>query len=539
MLKRAVILGAAALLALATAGCSSGVAGSVDPDGGSTISGDAGPPDAGAADAGTADAGADDAGADDAGTPDAGTADAGAADAGAADAGESTAPLTNTSFAPMALSVALPNPERGWAAWTGTDLVGSYDAASVAGAFSQGRRLASCLLSLAAYRTQALPGTYLTDLDAALRRVRAAGMKCVVWFAYDFTAAGNDATATQIAAHLSQLAPVLQANADAIAYVKAGFIGAWGEWHSSQNQNSCGYNSGTTPCSVADANRLLVRDALLGAFHPLDLVQFRYPRDCLQWFPTVLTGADAFGPSSQARVGAHNDCFLAGPTDTGTYSTTAAVQAAQRAYVAALTEYTPYGVETAANCDLPHRTSCADIQAEGARYHLAWFKGPSADIAEWTGAWASGGCATEVGNLMGYRLQLDGLSHQDAAAPGQSVTFQVSLRNVGWARVFSPRRLRVLLVRGATTLVADADADLRALPSQATGSTVQAVHLTVPAGAPLGSYDVFLQVPDTWPTTRGLAAFAVRFANADAAGPGQQWDAAAFRLSTGTRLTVR
>ena len=36
-----------------------------------------------------------------------------------------------------------------------------------------------------------------------------------------------------IAGHIEQLAPVVKANADQVYVLQAGFIGSWGEWHSS------------------------------------------------------------------------------------------------------------------------------------------------------------------------------------------------------------------------------------------------------------------------------------------------------------------
>jgi len=45
-------------------------------------------------------------------------------------------------------------------------------------------------------------------------------------------------------------------------------------------------------------------------------IGFRYPPDLQKWYPD---------PREQHRVGLHNDCFLSGPTDTGTYQVTLTV----------------------------------------------------------------------------------------------------------------------------------------------------------------------------------------------------------------------
>ena len=50
-------------------------------------------------------------------------------------------------------------------------------------------------------------------------------------------------------------------------------------------------------------------------------------------------------------------------------------------------------------------------------------------------AWKNGGCYNEVSRSMGYRFQLDAVSHDTQVARGGSVAVAVDLRNVGWARM--------------------------------------------------------------------------------------------------------
>jgi hypothetical protein len=141
--------------------------------------------------------------------------------------------------------------------------------------------------------------------------VREVGIKFIVRFSYnDGTSAPNtqpDATLAQVLRHIEQLAPILEANKDVIAWFEAGFIGAWGEWHSSTN----GLDS--------DANKAIIRDALLANFPADRFILFRYPGDFIGWHPQPLTEAQAFSGTDQARAGHHNDCFLASDSDFGTY----------------------------------------------------------------------------------------------------------------------------------------------------------------------------------------------------------------------------
>jgi Domain of unknown function (DUF4874) len=185
-------------------------------------------------------------------------------------------PLTTTTFSSTTADFA--NPERGFYGWAGNDFVTQYDAGSVQAAYAAGQRLAFAKVELDKYRSSDLPDAWLTQLGNSFAEVRKAGMKVTLLFSYDFSAGGQDASAALIKRHIEQLRPILAANADLIPYMRAGFIGAWGEWHSSQSGNSCGYNApATVTCTQADANRLLVRDALLANMPATTQIGFRYP----------------------------------------------------------------------------------------------------------------------------------------------------------------------------------------------------------------------------------------------------------------------
>lgn len=474
---------------------------------------DAGVPDAGVPDAGVPDAGTE----EDAGTPDAGAPDAGTPDAGIPDAGAPTdAGLVVASFAPS--TAVIPNPERGWYRWASGDFGASLDVGAVDDAYVEGFRIVYAMVNLQAFRTTAISQQFLTDLAARLVTLRMHGMKAVLRFAYDYTAGGNDATSAQISAHLQQLAPVLTANADAIAIFQAGFIGAWGEWHSSKNSNSYGYmtNAGVTQ-ATADANRLIVRDALLTAVPAGIPIAFRYPGDLIKWYPQA---------TAQSRGGLHNDCWLSGPNDTGTYSSQA-----ERTYIQTLSADAAFGGETC-DADTPLRTSCNDVRTEGAQYHLAYLNREYFD--GFFTAWMNGGCYDEVTRQMGYRLQLDGVRHVARVARGGTVRVEVDLRNVGWARLFSARPLVVTLRSGNTSVSGSSTALLSSLDSQATTSRRFFVDVTAPPT--VGDYTVELSAPDVHATTSADARFAIRFANADSGA--QQWNATRAAFVTGTRITV-
>jgi hypothetical protein len=443
----------------------------------------------------------------------------------ASQAAESTATPVSATFTTTSSSTVYPNPDRGFYDWAGADMITDWNAANLVNSRNAGYRLIQCSVDLLSYRTVDIPGSLLTTLQSRFDDVRAAGMKCAMWFRYDAGGSGNDATAAQIAVHAAQLGPVVKANADVIAAARAGFYGAWGEWHDSLNGNN------------TDAARLSIRDSVLGMYHKYTPVGFRNPAHFMLWFPSVLPASRAFTGSTQSRVGFHNDCLLGSNSDVGTFSSEA-----QRTYAASLTEYTSSGPHE--TCGVSGggtagqiRVGCSassGIMFDGPRFHLNILNATYDTAVNST--WSSGGCYNQVAGYLGYRLQLDSISHQGSVTAGDSVTFNVLARNIGWARFMFPRRLQVVLTKGGTTLTANANVDMRQLPSQATKSSKIPIRYTVPIGTSTGSWTVHLKLPDFWSATAANAYYAVRFQNADATG--QTWDATNARLSTNTTLTV-
>ena len=213
-----------------------------------------------------------------------------------------------------------PNPERGFYHHNGDCDKNDFSLATLQGfRTSQNISLVMCVFYLAEFKTSAISQAALTRFQNQMSTVRAAGLKAIVRFAYTESTTGDDATKARVLADLDQLAPYLKANSDVIEVVQAGLIGAWGEWYYTQNFG----NEGTV--TAADwANRKAVTDKLLSVLPSSRMIQVRTPKiKRTMSGTTALTPAQAYNGSAQARVGHHNDCFLASPDDFGTYENTA------------------------------------------------------------------------------------------------------------------------------------------------------------------------------------------------------------------------
>ncbi|MGC9342575.1 MAG: DUF4874 domain-containing protein, partial [Bacteroidales bacterium] len=103
---------------------------------------------------------------------------------------------------------------------------------------NQNISLVLSLYYLEKFKNSPLSQKQLNLIESDFGKLREAGVKCVLRFAYTNTMEGENATDAPIEiveTHIDQLKPILQENGDVVAFVQAGFIGAWGEWHSSSN----------------------------------------------------------------------------------------------------------------------------------------------------------------------------------------------------------------------------------------------------------------------------------------------------------------
>ncbi len=439
--------------------------------------------------------------------------------------------ITRTTFTMTATD--FPNPERGFyhASKTGLE---ALDAGEMAQAYADGYRLIYARINLDDYRNADLPPAFLDRLEAGFAVARVAGVKLIVRATYNYPHGeteyhdAQDASLAQVKRHLAQLKPVLNRNADVIAFMQAGFIGAWGEWHTSSNN------------LASPDNRTQIKDALLDAVPPTRFIQFRYPPYIHDWYPNPPSVTAAL--KDNFRIGFHNDCYMASQTDVGTYSEDAKIRAGEQQFTDALGEVGPFGGETCNPADDPHaipRATCADILAEGARYNLTYLN-DGYYRRLFHDNWTKGGCMADVRSHMGYRFGLVSTSLPKIAARGSDLTISIVVRNSGWARLYNARPVEILLrdpVSGNVQRLKAQDADPRRwLPRT---DTTETLKISLPADFPTGAREVWLALPDADSQLMADPRFAVRLANADNAAQGQKWDADMGAFALGTTIEIQ
>ena len=244
---------------------------------------------------------------------------------------------------------------------------------------------------------QDLPQEVLDDTDAGFAAARTAGIKVILRFyydngeGYDSGEGANDAPKDWMIRHIEQLAPIVEKNEDVLFVYQAGFIGAWAEWHTSQN-----FRDGTADAAI----RKEIVEAMLAGSPESRTVGLRYPAYKRMFYGTApISDTQAFTTTSIARVGHFNDCFVSGTDDVGTYQYEP--MATLKDYLALDTQYVPMGGET---CAADARNECPIATGEMERFHWTYINEEYNQTV--IGRWTAGGCRADIDRKLGYRIAL-------------------------------------------------------------------------------------------------------------------------------------
>lgn len=387
---------------------------------------------------------------------------------------------------------------------------------------SRGITLVRVYFVIDEFRDLPLSQATLQQVQADFDTVREAGLKVIPRFTYNFPMTElatdfskvEDARVDRVLEHIDQLAPVLSANSDVIAFLEAGFIGAWGEWHHSSNGL-------LSPDGAANEASRLILERLLSAVPATRTIAIRYPYIKQQLFGRApLTPDVGLTTLPQARVGAHNDCFLRDRVDSGTYSrpgqyrTSATFIDEQKRYLEHDNRFVPQGGETCAADEIAEPfIECATALRDLAR--LRWSTINADYHPGVVRVWRRGGCLDDIRKQLGYRLRLQSAALPTRAAAGSSVSFSFEIVNEGWAAPFNPRLVEVVLRHAVTGHVHTirADEDPRTwLPGRPRRFVVTG---QLPPDLQPGSYDLYLHLPDPEPRLYGRADYSIRLANRD------------------------
>ncbi|MBC70834.1 MAG: hypothetical protein CMH47_00835 [Muricauda sp.] len=388
------------------------------------------------------------------------------------------------------------NPERGFMhTWTVFSEGNVVDPTALDNLKNQNVSLILRLYYLEQFKDGPLSTAQLELFQTDMERFREAGVKCVLRFAYTNDQNGTDAPIDVMETHLDQLAPLFEKNADVIAFVQAGFIGAWGEWYYSSNGLA----------NTEGREALLTK--MLEVFPENIKIQVRTPlyKQAIFGYSTAMGSDIGYGTSDLARVGFHNDCFMASTTDYGTYQDIAA----EKDYISKEALYVPTGGETCPPVDIP-LADCTTAETE--MELLKWtylnldYYGPVLD------GWRNANCFEDFQRRLGYRLALRRATLADEVS--SSLELRLDMENLGFAPVYSTKNSYLVLRSTAdgTLFKKPLELDIRRLLPDSTFEWEETLDIS---DVPQGSYELLLEIADAFESLQGRPEYSIRLANAN------------------------
>ena len=412
-----------------------------------------------------------------------------------------SAQTTTINYSPS--TAAITNPERGFYRHTEVHSTSysALDQNTLNGYRTNNTTLLLRVFYLENFINSPISSSYLSSMQSDFNKIRTAGLKCIVRFAYSDNINGAlDASKAQILSHILQIKPLLIANEDIIAFMQAGFIGSWGEWYYTDH-------FGMSPTTTDYANRKEVLDALLAALPTSRMIQIRTPLLKQKTFltTTALTTAQAFNGTNIARVGHHNDCFLASSTDFGTYSNTTS----EYAYLDQETKYLPMGGETCA-VNVP-RSECPTAVYELQKFHWTYM---NLDYnASVISGFQSGSCFADIKNKLGYRYELINGNYPQFANSGTLMPITLKIKNSGYSTIVNPRT--VYLVLRNTMTNQEYSLPMSTNPRFWTSGVETTIteNIALPCSIISGSYRLFLKLPDAIAGLSTRPEYSIQLAN--------------------------
>ena len=373
-------------------------------------------------------------------------------------------------------------------------------------------------VTLSDYQCQPIDSTALSRIAETFKTARNKGLKLVYRFAYNWdqnsvtdpTQASPDVPIECVRLHLDALKQILSENADVTLAAQIGFAGIRGEWHGSKYLSSQIFKKEIIDrfLSILPADRML---------------QIRYPLYKQIFFQGPLTLAQAFRQSSPSRIGHHNDCFLSG-TDDATYKSTIGSDtsalcigqdevACWKNFISTEGQFTPIGGQSCLNN--PPRSQCTNSLLELETLHWSFIN--SLSNQDVLNSWTQEGCMPEIRLRLGYRFELTEALIPQQVNLGGSLYFTLKLKNTGFANLFNPRPVYLVLFADNRYEIPLSSVDPRYFRSGLVTNIT--INVNLPQNITPGTYKLGLWLPDAYPSLKNNSAYAVRFAN-----PGI-WDA--------------
>lgn len=375
-----------------------------------------------------------------------------------------------------------------------------------------------------------IPQSRLEEIQTDLNTIRQAGMKVLWRICYNYGVTYGEAPGSVISRHLDQLKPIIQNNADVIFCVQAGLFGGSGEGCcNSFFIHDQGFNNGWSSLkteAVALYNKLI---SCVPASRSIALRYPRYKYQMMGWansnvqaladFPSAavpLTESNAFDGSLQARLGFMQDNFAG---DINGYGFFNAWEQKDRDFTEEDSKFSLMEGELSWGTDFNKNNAVDEMSKfHFTAFHFSTYGGGYEGGDMTIPTWKENGPFNTIGIKLGYRFRLISAKLPNSLSKDSIFNINLKMANDGWARIMNPRKVEIIFLNKSTgkKYIIDIDGDGRGnrlwLPGPGETKTLN-ISKSLPEDMPESKYDLFLNLPDPYPSLHDRPEYSIRLAN--------------------------
>lgn len=432
------------------------------------------------------------------------------------------------------------------------------------------RTMQRVIIRLDAYRnTDTLPQSAKDNLQAMFDNALARRVKLIIHCAYNYSNSGLDTSQTRVVGHIQQLAAVLNANAHLIVAAEMGFIGKWGEWHSSSgpdgvipNMETTGVNShdglmGGIPTigkidvlATPKAATRAIWDAVLANWTAIRNINNRYPQYREHYLgSSAISTADAFGMTPHSRVGVEDNGMFNSLGHFGTYGWSSGNITTLKNLVAlnkhklvyfgeadyhhlpaadggtGITNYgsTNYGSVPAGS--FTYVDTADTVMAQLGVLAMNWPYASDGPLPLVNQRWNATGLANTLLRKMGYRYWLESATIDSSVRVGGTLHVKMRVRNAGYTPVKDLHELVLVLTPtgGGTPIRVPVgrsranNTDPRLWVPEA--PTDVSADVQLPSTVASGNYTLGFELVDSAQQLANITEYKIEFANTAASLP--------------------
>lgn len=344
----------------------------------------------------------------------------------------------------------------------------------------------------------------LQEIQEYFDIMREKGYKVIFRVVYDSEGKENpEPEFDKILEQMDTLKEIYTNNKDILYVVEAGYLGAYGEWHDGKYDENKEYR-----------NQIIKK--LLEIVPSNITINLRKPSFITDYTEEEINENNAFSQIDVARLGLHNDGYLASETDYGTFEIDERDESLL--YQHNLTKYTSFGGESTKS---ESKYNNFENAIEDMKYrHCSYLnKTYDREVKEkWkkstyysnTDIYSGQNGYKYIQDHLGYRFVLREVKLKQE---GDSQRISMKLENTGFGNIINPKDVEIIYKQGDTTFTSKVETDIRKDLSKEENISNLNYLINLPKGIKPGNYDVYIKISEPYESLKYNTKYNIQFAN--------------------------